>query len=65
MAERIFLREQVKKKEQLQQQQKEGLNRESSNRPVDGGMKKRSLWSRFRGQRNRPTQTVGSAPAVP
>ena len=64
MAKRIFLKEQVRKKKHLRRQ-KEGLNQESSYRPADGEMNKRTLWNRLTKQRERPIQTVGKPPAVP
>ena len=61
MAERIFLKEQVKKRE-VQQQKEHHHHREER---VRGEREKRSLWSRLRGRRDRPGQNliIGTAPA--
>ena len=59
MAERIFLKEQVKKREE---QQKKEHHHQREER-VRGEREKRLLWSRLRGHQNRPEQTIGTAPA--
>ena len=59
MVERTFLKEQVKKKEE--QQKKE--HRHQREERVGGERKKRSLWNRLRGRRDRPGQIIGTAPA--
>ena len=58
MAERIFLKEQVKKREE---QQKE--HHHQGEERVRGEREKRSLWSRLTGRRDRPEQIIGTAPA--
>ena len=59
MAERIFLKEQVKKREE---QWKKGHHHQREER-VRGEREKRSLWSRLRGRQDRPGQILGTAPA--
>ena len=58
MAERTFLKEQVKKREE---QQKEHHHQREER--VRGERGKRSLWNRLRGHRNRPGQITGTSPA--
>ena len=60
MAERIFLKEQVKKREE---QQKKEHHHQREER-VRGEREKRSLWNRLRGRQDRPEQIVGTAPAT-
>ena len=55
MAERIFLKEQVKKREE---QQKKEHHHQREER-VRGKREKRYIWSRLRGRRNRPEQIKG------
>ena len=53
MAERIFLREQVKKREHHQQEQEHDTEGEEGLEPVmrsGSGKEKRSLWSRLKGK---------------
>ena len=60
MAERIFLKEQVRKREE---QQKEHQHHQREER-IGGEREKRSLWNRLTGRRrDRPGQIVGTAPA--
>ena len=59
MAERIFLKEQVKKREE---QQKEH-HHQREEKVYRGEREKRSFWSRLRGRRNRPEQIIGTTPA--
>ena len=58
MAERTFLKEQVKKREEHQKER----HRPREER-VGGERKKRSLLNRLRGHRDRPGQITGTAPA--
>ena len=58
MAERTFLKEQVKKREH----QKKDHHHPREER-VGGEREKRSLLNRLRGHRDRPGQITGTAPA--
>ena len=58
MMERMFLKEQVKKREE--QQKEHHRPREER---VGGERGKRSLLNRLRGRRDRPGQIIGTAPA--
>ena len=59
MLERTFLKEQVKKREEAEQQEHHHQREER----VRGERKKKSLWNRLRGCRDRPGQIIGTAPA--
>ena len=59
MAERIFLKEQVKKREEQQKKEQHHQREER----VRGEREKRSLWNRLTGRRSRPEQIIGTTPA--
>ena len=58
MAERIFLKEQAKKREEHQKE-----HHRPRDKRVGGERKKISLLNRLRGHRDRPGQITGTAPA--
>ena len=59
MAERIFLKEQVKKREEQQQNEHHHQREER----VKGEREKRSLWNRLSGHGDRAEQIIGKIPA--
>ena len=62
MLERTFLKEQAKKREELEQQKKE-RHYQGEEIGQEKSRDKRSFWSRLRGHHNRPEQITGTAPA--